>query len=127
MKTCVDFRSEMFRPYLPDDSQVNPGRYGAELAFWISRQLAHRGVISSYPGYEDWGWFIEYSTDDGNEYWLCCGNQEQEQDKWRCFLQPKARSFFGRNKAPVEGALLLMSALRDLLVAEQGITAITWE
>jgi len=127
MKTSVDFHSEIFRPYLPDEAQVNPGRYGAELAFWLSRHLAERGVMTSYPQSEDWGWFIEYITDDGYEYWLCCGNQEQGKDEWQCFLQPKARSFFGRNKAPVEGAARLLTTLRELLEAERGVTNISWE
>jgi hypothetical protein len=35
MKTEVSFDSERFRPVLPDESQVNPGRYGAELAYWL--------------------------------------------------------------------------------------------
>ena len=44
-----------------------------------------------------------------------------------CYLQPKARSLFGRHKAPVEGAALLWKTLRDLLEAEQGASNITWE
>ncbi len=127
MKTSVDFRSEIFRPYLPEEAQCNPGRYGAELAFWLSRQLAERGVITSHPQYEDWGWFIEYITGDGHGYWLCCGNQDQRKDEWRCYLQPKARGLFGRHMAPVEGAAQLLKTLRDVLEAEQGIDNITWE
>ncbi len=126
METSVEFDSEMFRPYLPDEAQVNPGVYGAELTFWLSRQLASRGVITSYPNYEDWGWFIEYDTEDGNEYWLRCANRGRDQDKWQCYLDPKARNIFGRNKAPVAGAHLLMRALRDLLAEEPGIRSVTW-
>lgn len=116
----------MFRPYLPDDAQVNPSVYGAELAFWLSRQLAQRGVVTSYPNYEDWGWFIEYNTEDGNEYWLCCANRDKAQDKWRCYLEPRARNFFGRNRAPLEGGRLLMQVLHDLLAEESGISHVTW-
>jgi hypothetical protein len=55
MKISVDFESNMFSPFLPGDAQVNPGVYGAELAYWLSRQLAQRGMPTSYPQYEDWG------------------------------------------------------------------------
>src|SRR5262245_29293448 len=48
-------RSERFSPVLPDESQVNPGVYGAELAFWLCAELAALGVITSYPVSEDWG------------------------------------------------------------------------
>jgi hypothetical protein len=48
--------------------------------------LAARGVITSYPEYEDWGWFLEYITAAGDEFWLCCGNREGEAEKWLCYL-----------------------------------------
>lgn len=126
METSVDFDSKMFSPFLPDEAQVNPEVYGAELAFWLSRQLAQRGTPTSYPQYEDWGWFIEYTTGDDYEYWLCCANTDGAQDKWRCYLQPKAKSLFGRNKAPAEGAETLMHALRSVLKEEPGISNVTW-
>jgi hypothetical protein len=126
METSVDFQSELFRPFLPDDAQVNPRVYGAELVFWLSQALGQRGVMTSYPNYEDWGWFLEYITADGNEYWLCCANVYPEQDKWRCYLDPKARKIFGRDRAPADGAVLLMNALRDVLAGEKRISGIRW-
>ena len=57
----VDFHSDAFAPVLPEDSQVNPEVYGAELAFWLCTELAKRGVVTSYPEYEDWGWYIDTS------------------------------------------------------------------
>ena len=127
MQTNVNFDSQMFCPFLPDDAQVNPGVYGAELVFWLSQQLAQRGTLTSYPHDEDWGWFIEYTTKEDDEYWLCCANRDGARDKWRCYLEPKAKSIFGRNKAPVEGARPLMHALRDLLAEEHRISNVTWE
>lgn len=126
METSVDFESKLFSPFLPDDAQVNPGVYGAELAYWLSRQLAQRGMLTSYPRYEDWGWFIEYSTDDDHQYWLCCANRDGAQNKWRCYLEPKAKSLFGRHKAPVEGARHLMHTLRNVLAVEPGISNVNW-
>jgi hypothetical protein len=76
---------------------------------------------------EDWGWFIEYSTDDGNEYRLCCANSDRAWDMWRCCLDPKANSVLGWKRAPVEGAGQPIRALRDLLATEQGIINVTWE
>ena len=126
MKTSVEFDSELFKPFLPEESQVNPRVYGAELAFWLSRQLAARGVVTSYPNFEDWGWFIEYITDSGDEYWLCCGNREGEDNKWLCFLNAKAKSLFGRNKAKAENAKLLLDTLKHLLDETPEITSIKW-
>jgi hypothetical protein len=126
MDTAVEFESDLFRPFLPEDAQVNPGRYGAELAFWLARKLAERGVATSYPDFEDWGWFLSYTVGEELEYWLCCGNEDGAGERWRCFLDPKSTGFFGRHKAPVEEAAPLMNALREVLAQEPGIRNIVW-
>lgn len=125
MNTCVDFRSDLFKPFLSEEAQVNPQCYGAELAWWLSRELAKRGIETSYPNYEDWGWFVEYIVDD-NEYWLCCGNVEGENNRWRVYLDRKAKSLFGRNKAPVEVAVPLLEALSEVLSESSAIKDIQW-
>ena len=126
MAASVEFDSDLFSPFLPEDSQVNPEVYGAELAFWLAQQLAGVGVVTSYPNYEDWGWFIEYITNEGDEYWLCCGNREGEKEKWCCYLNPKAKSLFGRNKADIKNALPLLNGLKSVLDNTQGIANVIW-
>src|SRR5438552_3014154 len=78
MEAIVDlaeFRSSRFTPVLPEESQVNPRRYGAELAFWLCTRLYEKSrVVTSYPDYEDWGWLLSYSTEAGDEFALHCGN-----------------------------------------------------
>lgn len=125
MDTSVDFTSDLFKPFLSEEAQVNPQRFGAELAWWLSQELAKRGVETSYPNYEDWGWFIEYIVDD-NEYWLCCSNVECENNRWRIYLDRKAKSLFGRNKAPVEIAAPLLEALSAVLSESAEIQDIQW-
>ena len=102
MKDSLDiaeFRSARFAPVLPDDCQVNPGVYGAELAFWLCSELAQRGVITSYPESEDWGWYIEYSAESGAEFAVDCGNVGGASDQWLLCLRRFGRKLFGRNKA----------------------------
>jgi hypothetical protein len=125
METGVDFTSEKFKPFLPEDSQVNPHVYGAELAYWLSEKLAEKKVITTYPNNEDWGWFIEFFVDD-NEYWLCCSNSDEQGKEWRCFLRPHAKSMFGRNKAHISHAEPLLLALRELLEETPEISNIKW-
>ena len=125
METSVDFKSELFKPFLPEDSQVNPRVYGAELAYWLSRALAQKNIITTYPEYEDWGWYLEYFVDD-NEYMLCFSNSDEEGKEWRCFLRPQAKSLFGRNKAPVEKATPLLNSLKELLEDTPEISDIKW-
>jgi hypothetical protein len=126
MNTTVEFSSDLFKPFLPEISQVNPQTYGAELAFWLSKELAATGIITSYPNYEDWGWFIEYITESEDEYWLCCSNKEGSDTEWLVYLDPKAKSLFGRNKAKPENAILLLDSLSNLLEKNQNISNIKW-
>lgn len=126
MRTEVTFDSNRFRPVLPEESQVNPGRYGAELAYWLCTELAKNGVITSYPNYEDWGWFIEFITDAGDEYWLCCSNVDGVDDRWVCFLNPKSKGLFGRKIAAVKNAEPLVAALESLLESEPSVSNIHW-
>lgn len=60
----IEFESDKFLPFLPEEVQGNPGVYGFELATWLSRSLSQRGVVSTYPLGEDWGWLLEYFRDD---------------------------------------------------------------
>ena len=98
MKMLV-FRSDLFKPYLPEASQVNPNVLGFELAHWLSRELAARGTVTSYPNAEDWGWFLDFH-EAGVDYMICCmGSLEDRDYEWRVYVtQPKKlfrRSFEG--------------------------------
>lgn len=78
----IEFTSDQFLPYLPEQAQVNPGAYGFELAHWLSQQLAAQGVVTSYPLSEDWGWFLEYIEGEA-EFMIGCGSQASEGDGYR--------------------------------------------
>jgi hypothetical protein len=89
----IEFQSDRFLPYLPEQCQANPGAYGFELAHWLSQALMARGVATGYPLGEDWGWFIEY-LDGGTEIMIGCssvaGEGEGYQGKaiaWRIFVR----------------------------------------
>jgi hypothetical protein len=122
----AQFRSEKFAPLLPDESQVNPGVFGAELAYWLSSELARRGVFTSYPEYEDYGWFIEYSIDTDAEFTVWCANLDGSSDRWELTLKPQARKLLGRNRPSVSEASALLGQLRALLEAEPSISDLVW-
>lgn len=121
----VEFYSEDFGPFLPEDSQVNPERYGAELTWWLCQKLAQEGIYTSYPNFEDWGWFLEYIKGE-NEYWLCCGNIDRHENKWRMILQPQAKRWFGFARAPIEDAKDLLNAVDKVLRESDGVSQIKW-
>jgi hypothetical protein len=60
----IEFVSAKFLPFLPEENQSNPGVYGFELASWLSQSLAQRGVVTTYPLQEDWGWLLQHARGD---------------------------------------------------------------
>ncbi|MFW2368062.1 MAG: hypothetical protein ACN4GW_16720 [Desulforhopalus sp.] len=125
MNTCVIFTSTLFKPFLPGSAQVNPECYGAELAWWLSGKLASKNTITSYPNYEDWGWFLEYLIED-NAYWICCGNITGTEDQWQIFVEPQAKGLFSRKKPPIDIAAPVLKTIDDLLRECPEIYDIKW-
>jgi hypothetical protein len=70
----ITFTSDKFLPRLPTDCQVNPGAYGFELAWWLAQELAARGVVTSYPEGEDWGWMLGHGDVEGGEVVIGCAS-----------------------------------------------------
>ncbi len=112
----VELRTNKFAPFLPDDCQVNPGVYGAELAYWLAQQLAARGIVTSYPAHEDWGWYLDYVSKNGAEFALHCGNVDGQDDSWLLSLRRHSRKMFGRDKPSFDEASGLIETLRTVLL-----------
>jgi hypothetical protein len=85
----VEFSSDRFLPYLPDEHQNVPGVTGYELAHWLSEALAAREVYTSYPQSAEWGWYIEY-VDQGLEVIIGCSRQPEAKrpNEWSIFVKP---------------------------------------
>lgn len=91
----VTFTTDRFLPILPEECQTNPGAYGFELALWLAQSLASKGVVTSYPQSEDWGWFIEYSDETEVEIQIGCASMASHGDgykgtplEWSVFIKP---------------------------------------
>lgn len=123
----AEFTSSSFRPFLPEGSQVNPEVYGAELAFWLSSELAKRTVFTSYPEHEDWGWYIEYRTADGSEFAVHCSNVRGTPDRWALQLRRFGRKLFGRDKPPFSDAGALVEAVQATLNESPVASEIDWK
>jgi hypothetical protein len=119
------FTSAKFTPVLPEDSQVNPNVYGAELAWWLAMTLVTRGIVTSYPIAEDWGWFIEYTTQDG-EFAVHCGNIGDTNDKWQLSLRRFGQKLFGRGKPSLDKATPLVDAIKSALSDDAAISDLNW-
>jgi hypothetical protein len=126
LRDIAQFNSDFFAPVLPEECQVNPEVYGAELAFWLCTELARRGIATSYPNAEDWGWFIEFLPDSGSEFAVHCGNVEGSRNRWLLSLRRHARKMFGRDKPPYEEAAELVKGIQSLLSTTEHVSELEW-
>jgi hypothetical protein len=67
------FTSSLFKIEAGEDTEINPGRYGRQLAVWLKMQLEARGYWVEGIINEDWGRCLVCSRDP---FMLCvgCGN-----------------------------------------------------
>ena len=126
LREIVEFRSSRFQPVLPDEWQVNPQCYGAELGFWLCGALAKHGVVTSYPYATDLDWVLEYVSETGREFALHCANIEEENDRWLLSLSGQERRLFRRIPPRETDATPLTEALRKILALEESISEIKW-
>ena len=122
----AEFTSSELAPFLPEECQANPEVYGAELAFWLARALVARGVVTSYPESEDWGWYLDHRTDDGSEFAVHCGNVGGSRSRWFLQLRRFGRKSFGRDKPPFAEAARLVDGIRRCLEEDPAITDVRW-
>lgn len=125
----IEFTSAMFRPYLPEESQGNPGVYGFELAQWLSVQLMNRNVVTSYPVGEDWGWLIEYLNEE-IELTIGCSSQAEEGDgytgepiQWSAFIRSSGGLF--KKKGPATDAAVRFLSEHILAVLKEAGIEVT--
>ena len=107
MDNHVRFISKAFPP-------LRDGTGGKEMACWLCLELVKHNIVTSPPRYEDWGWIVEYTTEEGDVFWLCCGTSEDRENEWHCYIQPLARSFMSRGKVSIEKAVSVFILLSPL-------------
>ena len=126
IRDLAEFTAESLAPTLPEVCQVNPNVYGAELAYWLGTALAKRGIVTSYPQAEDWGWTLTFTSADGAEFALHCGNVDGSRDRWFLQLRRFGRKLFGRGKPSYNEALPLIGSLEGLLRGSPEVSSLEW-
>jgi hypothetical protein len=120
----IEFTTDRFRPFLPEPCQVSEDLYGFELAAWLAQALAEQGVVTSYPHGEEFGWFLEYPTESGQEITIGCASHGPTMGyptQWRIFARQRRKAPKGAAAGADAGALL-QDAILSALAAE-GIEA----
>lgn len=130
-RTRVRFTSTLFEPRHPEHEQVNPGRYGRELALWLGDGLRKLGVHASPPFAEDWGWMV-LTDDSGASVRVGCGNVDGSRDRWLVCLEqePPRRGLLdrllGRGDDSPTALGAVVNAVDACLRAEQRVSDIEW-
>jgi hypothetical protein len=129
MRNHVRFVSALFAPREGEEEQVNPGRYGRELATWLAECLRGRGVAVGEPGAEDWGWYLE-GEHGGARLFLACGNVDESRTEWLVWAEAAPARLLDRLRGRRADA---MTAQRDVvrlvdacLRAEPDVSGIEW-
>ena len=126
----IEFKSAQFLPALPEQCQGNPGVYGFELAWWLAQALAKRGLVTSYPLGEDWGWLIEYINPSEAEFTVGCTSMaedgegyENEPIQWSIFIRPHTSLKQRLSGVSHEAEVQRIGQQIVAALAEQGISA----
>jgi hypothetical protein len=127
------FTSDLFTVEPGEDGEVNPGRYGRQLAIWLKARLEQRGYGVEPIIAEDWGRCIMLSRSPFL-LWVGCGNVDESTPDdptsgkitWHCFPAaevPLLKRLVGKPDTSV--ALSKLDAdLRSILGTEPAITLV---
>ena len=94
------FTSNLFSVEPGEDEEINPGRYGRQLALWLRTQLEKRGYSVEPVIAEDWGRCLMLSRKPFL-LWVGCGNVDESVDDdpsnnrviWHCFSSAEVPLF----------------------------------
>lgn len=89
------FTSTLFEIERGVDAQLNPGRYGRQLALWLGARFAEHGYAPEIIA-EDWGYCVMLLRHPFL-LWVGCGNMEEtdidvskDAIVWHCFAAAEA-------------------------------------
>jgi hypothetical protein len=118
--TSTAFNNSEARPYF-----INECCYGDDLAKWMIGRLRERGIETSEPGQEDFGWYFDFLVAG---VWHCCVLGAEHEGEWHLWLE-RSRRFFGSilglRKVGITPAAV--EAIRDVLTGAPEIQDLRWE
>ena len=127
MRTHLEFRSTAFPAYPGEEEEINPGRYGKRLAEFLAGELPRYAFKVVRLNAEDWGWRIDL-LHDAFPLWIGCGNYEEHEDGFLCFIEP-SRPFVRRwlKRIPTtETVERLAGALEEIVLQTGNARDLRW-
>lgn len=129
MRTVVTFRTARFNTTKTLENFINPCCYGEDLCNWLIDGLTEAGFECAEPDQEDFGWYFNFETPDG-QYCFVCGARSEDGEEppvWIGWVERNSgvvASLFGaRNKNIAASAT---GAIHALLAASPDISEIRW-
>jgi len=86
------FKTGRFNLTVMKDHFINPCCFGEDLAAWLRDKLVAKGVKSSGPGQEDWGWYLKVNYLRDSYFLGMSGNADQQgcdEGQWRIIVEKK--------------------------------------
>lgn len=126
MRTHLEFHSAEFPACAGEEEEINPGRWGKRLAEFLASELPRRGFEVEGANPEDWGWRIDLRN-DAFALWIGCGNYEEYDDGFLCFIEP-SRPFVRhwlKRISTVDTVERLATALEEAVRAK-GVHGMRW-
>ena len=129
LRTQVEFKSNAFPPYLGEDEEINPGRWGKRLADYLVAELPKHGMEIKGTSVADWGIIIPIKN--GTFYmYIGCGNQDSENDdQYLCFIEPSVpeiKKGLFKKISTVAEVEIVADALNKALTNHPNVHDIVW-
>ena len=86
------FKTDRFNLSEVQPHFINPCCFGEDLARWLQAELGRKGVVSSEPGQEDWGWYLDAKLGE-TTYFVGIGGTSDEDPaqpnygEWRIIIE----------------------------------------
>jgi len=127
LRSHLEFRSDAFPARPGEEGVINPGRWGAALADYLTTALAARGFTSTGVYAEDWGYRVDLEN-PAFRLWLGCGNYEEYPGGFLCFIEP-SKPYIRRWLRKVDTTArvnALADALETVLLANPRVRELRW-
>jgi hypothetical protein len=127
------FETDRFNVSTVKEHFINPCCFGEDLAEWLRQELIKKGITTSTPGQEDWGWYL-FVEQRSARYFVGftgfhrAGALEANDGEWRIMVETRRTVWEwlrGRNRITPTNPFVLL--IEDLLHEQGDVRNVTRE
>jgi hypothetical protein len=86
------FNTARFNLSAVEEHFINPCSFGEDLAAWLRGKWEDKGIQTSAPGPEDWGWYLSANRGERSYFLGMNGNPDvkgSDAGEWRIIVEKK--------------------------------------